>query len=548
MADHSPFYSHNLLSRRRFIKFASVTCTTIFAVGAGSFCFKSQRSLADTRQTKISNGKISAALANDLTIADGGVNLGWASVSLETALDCNDNVLRLEHIDVRQFDKLIVKKVPSNTKTWDWSRAIQAAIDMAEARGLVCVTPPGVLRITEPLQLGSNSKFCISPETTLLKDFNSMGTYAGTLKNKGDAQGVSNVLVFGGGTIKSNAGRIGKHIVFFNSGFITVSGLKIRNTYSDWTTKFQNCNNVLVYGNDTDVGSTEVLTDGWHFKGNSKNIVIANNRVRTGDDCIAFTQEVPVVDECGDIEDVTVVNNFLDSSQSSLIKVHVRKEIGAAIRRVSINNVDGKVGRINEGGFAFYLSDDGLMHKISNVKISNIVGRCDENGDYCARIVGCRDIHIDGFEARDSLRGFLVENSYRINLDNLKIHNLRGDGIHVSSGVTLKNSDWFWITNPKVSGSKQHGIQLGAVGKPASRGVVSGGVLFNCLSTGLRLTNAKEVKVENVRCYGNKNGIVEDAGSNNNLIVNNDLTDNSATSISILGASSAGKGNVGGEY
>jgi hypothetical protein len=545
MSDHSPSDSQKLLSRRRFIKLTSAACTAVFTVGAGSFCLRSQRSFANEQQARLSKIKISAGLTRELTIADGGVNRGWASASLETAIDCNNNVFILEHIDVRQFERLIIKKVPSDTGTWDWSRAIQAGIDMAEAKGLVCVTPFGVLRITQPLQLGSNSRLYISPGTTILKDFNSIGTYAGTIKNKGDADGVSNVLVFGGGTLKSSAGRIGKHIVFFNSDFITVFDLKIRNTYSDWTTKFQNCNNVLVYGNDTDVGSTEVLTDGWHFKGKSKNIVIANNRVRTGDDCIAFTQEVPGVDESGDVEDVTVVNNYLDSSQSSLIKMHVRKGVSAAIRRVSINNVDGKVGRINEGGFAFYLTDEGLQHKISNVKISNIVGRCEENGDYCARVVGCRDIHIDSFEAHDSLRGVLIENSYRISLDNLKIHSLRGEGVDVSSGITLQNSDWFWITNPYVSGTKQHGIQLGALGKPVSHGVVSGGTLSNCFSTGLRLTNAKGVTVEYVRCYGNKNGIVEDTGSRNNLIAHNDLKDNYAISISVLGVGSVGKGNEG---
>ncbi|WP_082377848.1 right-handed parallel beta-helix repeat-containing protein [Pseudomonas sp. RIT-PI-q] len=545
MSDHSPPDRPNLLSRRRFTKLASAACTAVFTVGAGSFWLQSHRLFANEQQARLSKSKVSVGLARALTVADGGVNLDWASASLETAIDCNNNVFVLEHVDVRQFERLIIKKKPGDSSTWDWSRAIQAAIDTAEARGLVCVTPLGVLRITKPLQMGSNSRLYISPGTTILKDFDSIDTYAGTIKNKGDASGVSNVLVFGGGALKSSAGRIGKHIVFFNSDFITVFDLKIRNTYSDWTTKFQNCNNVLVYGNDTDVGSTEVLTDGWHFKGRSKNIVIANNRVRTGDDCIAFTQEVPGVDESGDVEDVTVVNNYLDSSQSSLIKMHVRKGVSTAIRRVSINNVDGKVGRINEGGFAFYLSDEGLQHKISDVKISNIVGRCEENGDYCARVVGCRDIHIDSFEAHDSLRGFLIENSYRISLENLKIRTLRGDGINVSSGITLQNSDWFWITNPYVTGTKQHGIQLGAPGKPVSHGVVSGGTLSNCISTGLRLTNAKEVTVENVRCYGNKNGIVEDAGSSNNLIAHNNLKDNSAISISVLGVGSTGKGNEG---
>lgn len=547
MSAKYPPYSQNLLSRRQFIKLSGVACSAIFSEGAGSFLLDSQKSYADAQQDKIPKNEISASFAKELTVADGGVNLDWASASLETAIDCNENVFVSEHVDVRQFDRLIVKKVPGDTRTWDWSRAIQAAIDLAEARGLVCVTPLGVLRITEPLQMGSLSRLYISPGTTILKDFDSIGTYAGTIKNKGNADGVSNVLIFGGGAIKSSAGRIGKHIVFFNSDFVTVFGLKIRNTYSDWTTKFQNCNNILVYGNDTDVGSTEVLTDGWHFKGRSKNIVVANNRVRTGDDCIAFTQEVPVVDERGDIEDVTVVNNYLDSSQSSLIKIHIRKGIEAAIRRVSINNVDGKVGRINEGGFAFYLTDDGLMHKISNVKISNIVGRCEDNGDYCARVVGCRDIHVDSFKAQDALRGLLIENSYRISLDNLSIHTLRGDGANISSGITLQNSDWFWITNSKVSGTKQHGIQLGAPGKPVSHGVVSGGTLSNCRSTGLRLTNAREVTVENVRCYGNKNGIVEDTESSNNLIAHNDLKDNSAISLSVSGAGSAGKGNVGGK-
>lgn len=533
-----------LLSRRRFVQLASAACTAVFATGAGSLWLQSERSLADVRTTLVPKNKKSADLVRDLALADGGVNIGWASVSLEGAISCTNNVFASGYVRVQQFENLVIKKVVSEASTWDWSRAIQAAIDMAEAHGLVCVTPPGILRITAPLQMGSNSKLYISPSTTILKDFNSLDTYTGTIKNKGDASGVSNVLIFGGGVITSNVGRVGKHLVFFDSAFITVYGVKIRNTYSDWTTKFQDCTCVLIYGNDTDVGSTQVLTDGWHFKGKSNKIVIANNRVRTGDDCIAFTQEVSVIDEGGDIEDVTVVNNSLDTAQSSLIKIHVRKGISTAVRRVSITNTNGKVGRINKGGFAFYFSDDGLTHKVSNIKVSNISGRCAGNGDYCVRIVGCRDIQIDNLEVQDSLRGIMVENSYRITLNNPKIYSLRGVGSEVSSGITLKNVDWFWIVNPLVSGTSQHGIQLGAPGKPARYGVVSGGTLFNCVSTGLRLTNASGVTVENVTSYGNKNGIVEDGGSNNNHVMFNNVVNNSATAISLVGKDSEDRGNL----
>ncbi|WP_085723049.1 right-handed parallel beta-helix repeat-containing protein [Pseudomonas sp. R37(2017)] len=517
------------------MQMAGVTSAGLFATTATSSWSQGQEHNIDKQQPLIPGDYACTQLAKDLVIADGGINLDWAINSLEQAIQCESDVRKSKYVGVLQFERLIEKKTACARTGWNWSHAIQAAIDLSEAKGLICVMPPGVLRITQPLQMGSNSKLFIPPETILLKDFNSLDTFAGTIKNKRDAEGVSNVLVFGGGTIKSSSGRIGKHIVFFNSNFVSIANVKIRSTYSDWTTKFQNCNYVLIYGNDTDVENTEVLTDGWHFKGGSKNIVVANNRVRTGDDCIAFTQEVQGVDESGDIERVTVVNNTLDSAQSSLIKLHVRAGISTAIRRISINNVDGKVGRINEGGFALYLSDEGFTQKISDIKVSNLIARCEENGDYCARVIGCRDVKIENFEARDALRGVLIEDSYRICLDHLQIRNLRGQGVDVSSGITLQNTDRFWITNPVVSRTRQHGIQLGSPGKPAHHGVVVGGVLSECLSTGLRLANAAEVSVEGVKCLGNRNGIVEDRGSRKNLILRNRLSGNSAVQLSLLG-------------
>ena len=86
-----------------------------------------------------------------------------------------------------------------------------------------------------------------------------------------------------------------------------------------------------------------------------------------------------------------------------------------------------------------------------------------------------------------------------------------------------------------VSRTRQHGIQLGSLGKPVRHGVVVGGVLSECLSTGLRLANAAEVSVEGVKCLGNRNGIVEDRGSRKNLILRNRLSGNSAAQLSLLG-------------
>lgn len=531
------------LSRRRFLQLAGTVAKTVFA--KHYLFLPGEKSFAEGKVSIDSNSRNIADLARSLIFADGGVNVEWASRLLGDALDCRDGLLSSGCVEVRYFKRLVIKKNPSDSKTWDWTRAIQAAIDMAEACNLVCVMEPGVLRVTAPLQVGNNSKLFISSGTTILKDFNSLNTYAGTIMNKGGSTGVSNVLIFGGGTIKSNVGRIGKHVVFFNSSFVTVCGINIRNTYSDWTTKFQNCNHVLIYGNDTDVCSDQVLTDGWHFKGRSSKIVIANNRVRTGDDCIAFTQEVPTVDEVGGIENVTVVDNQLSTAQSSLIKIHVRVGISAVIHRISIFNTSGEVGRINEGGFAFYFSDETLSNKISNIKVSNFTGRCAGNGNYCGRVVGCRDIQIDQMVMEDSLRGVLVENSNKITLDRLKITALRGVGVETSSGITLQNVESFLITNPFISGTNQHGIQLGAPGKPVRSGVVSGGVLYNCASTGVRLTNSSEVTVENVTTYGNRNGIVEDRGSNNNRIIFNDVQNNSTTAVSLAGAASEVRGNVG---
>lgn len=59
------------------------------------------------------------------------------------------------------------------------------------------------------------------------------------------------------------------------------------------------------------------------------------------------------------------------------------------------------------------------------------------------------------------------------------------------------------------------------------------------------MTNANGVTVENVTSYGNKNGIVEDGGSNNNHVMFNNVKNNSATAISIRGADSEDRGNVG---
>ncbi|WP_448107009.1 right-handed parallel beta-helix repeat-containing protein [Pseudomonas azerbaijanoccidentalis] len=530
------------LTRRRFLQITGTVAKTVFVAGC---CLPSEKSVAEGQKNRIPKNKKITELAGSLISADGGVNVDWASGLLRNALDCRVGLLSSGCVEVRHFTRMVVKKNPDDPKTWDWTRAIQAAIDRAETCNLVCAMPPGILRITAPLQVGSNSKLFIAPGTTILKDFNSLSTYAGTIMNKGGSGGVSNVLIFGGGVIKSNAARIGKHVVFFNSSFITVCGVSIRNTYSDWTTKFQNCNHVLIYGCDTDVRSDEVLTDGWHFKGRTSKIVIANNRVRTGDDCIAFTQEVPTVDEGGDIEDVTVVDNQLSTGQSSLIKIHVRAGISSAIRRISIVNSTGEVGRINKGGFSVYFSDETLSNKISNIKVSSLTGRCAGNGDYCGRIVGCSDIHITQLVMEDSLRGILVENSSEITLDRVKISALRGIGIDTSSGITLQNVDGFQITNPCISGTNQHGIQLGAPGKPVRSGVVSGGVLFNCASTGVRLTNCSEVTVEVVTAYGNRNGIVEDKASSNNRIMFNSVENNSITSMSLSGSSSEARGNLG---
>jgi hypothetical protein len=492
-----------------------------------------------------------AALRQELATTAGGSKVGWGRTALSEAINDAGDVFNSRNVDVREFYSLIVKPNPADATTWDWSAAAQAAIDLAESMNLVAVMANRDMRLSAPLQLGNSSRLYLPAGCTLIKDFEGIDTYTGTIKNKGDATGKSGILIYGHGAIKSAVtggtygGRVGKHLVFFNCDNIRILNIRILNTYNDWTTKFQNCTNVLIDGIAIDVGSTAVLTDGIHFKGKSSNIVIANCRIKTGDDCIAFTQEVAVVDDLGDIEDVVVTNCSLDTGQSSLIKIHIRPETTTRVRRVNISNIVGKVGRINAGGFAFYFTDDGLTKRVADIKVSNITGQCVENGDYCARIVGCRDIQIDNFTAYDALRGFLIEDSQYVTINNPRIHPLRGTGGQVSSGIILQNVDWFEISNPRVSGTGQHGVQLGAASKPARYGSVTGGTLYGCTSTGLRLTNAEGVTVGDITCYGNNNGIVEDAGSDNNRIINNDVRGNTTLALSTSGAATRIDHNIG---
>lgn len=492
-----------------------------------------------------------ANLGDTADPAKGAGMVGWGRSLLSEAINDAGDVFNSRNVDVREFFPLVVRPNPLDATTWDWSAAAQAAIDMAETLNLVAVMANAEMRLSAPLQMGSRSRLYLPAGCTLLKDFEGIDTYTGTIRSKGDGVAQDDIVIFGHGAIKAKAtagpygGRVGKHLVFFNCTNLRVLNIRILNTYNDWTTKFQNCSNVLIDGISIDVGSTAVLTDGIHFKGKCRYLVIANCRIRTGDDCIAFTQEVAVVDDLGDIEDVVVANCSLDTSQSSLIKIHVRPETTTRVRRVNITNIVGKVGRINAGGFSFYFTDDGLTQRVADIKVSNITGHCIENGDYCARIVGCRDIQIDKFTAYEALRGFLVEDSAYVNVSDLRVHPLRGTGGQVSSGLILQNVDWFSIENPRVSGTGQHGVQLGASGKPARYGSVRGGTLYGCVSTGLRLTNADGCAIDGVTCYGNNNGIVEDAGSVNNRLTNNDVRFNTTVALSVTGASTRINQNVG---
>lgn len=485
------------------------------------------------------------SLRQDLAINTGASRIGWARAVLNQGMSTVADALNSRKVYDREFYSQVIQTNPADQTTWDWSPAIQAAIDMAESLDMVAVTTPGDKWLKNPLRMGDNSRLQISHGTTLIKNFTGIDTFTGTIRGKGDATAHSNILIFGGGIIKSAAGMVGKHLVFFNVDNLVINGIRIRDTISDWTTKFQNCTNVLVDGVNINVGSTQVLTDGIHFKGASKRLVVVNCNIRTGDDCIAFTQEVAPVDEAGDIEDFVVANCVLDTSQSSLIKMHIRPETTTRIRRGSIYNVTGKVGRINAGGFAFYLTDDGLTQRISDIHIDGVNGACLENGDYCARVVGCRDIQIDNFIAYEALRGILIEDSKYITINNPRIHPIRGVGGQASSGIIVQNVDWFTINNPKVSGSSQHGVQIGTAGKPGRYGSITGGWLYGNTSTGVRLTNADGVTVTSVTCYLNNNGIVEDAGSDNNRLVTNDVRNNNTITLAVNGANTKIVKNIG---
>ena len=260
--------------------------------------------------------------------------------------------------------------------------AIQKAIDAASAAGGGVVTFPAGRFLSGTIFLKSDITLYLSPGAVLLgstrmEDYNP--------KHLIYAKGVENIAIEGGGTIDGQGDsfldkdlkplpRPSPLIEIWDSRGIRIQDVTIRKTPA-WGIHPKNCDGVKIRGISLLNNLRAINTDGIDID-SSRNVVISDNHIEAGDDCIVLkttnrgggvaadgSPDGPKI-PAGPTENVTVTNNVLVSAASAL---KLGTESHGDFRHIVFSNC---VIRESRTGIALLDNDGGTME---DVRFQNIV-------------------------------------------------------------------------------------------------------------------------------------------------------------------------------
>jgi polygalacturonase len=284
-------------------------------------------------------------------------------------------------------------------KTMD-TVAIQAAIDACAKQGGGTVSLPSGTYLSGTLQLKSNMVLRLEPGSVLrgsgdLKDYrdngfkhNEMGKTTSLLY----AINQNDIRITGGGTIDLNdkpfmhwdqprpalppaeaaklskrqwkecvvqpAARPSQPIFFQNCQGLRLDNITVRNSPC-WTISINSSRDIRVDHLVIDNNPVVPNNDGIHFC-SSKDIVVSNCIIRTGDDCLAFTG---ITNWDGICERIAVSNCTLQAKSAAVRLGHLASKVRDA---VFSNLVISGTNR----GFAIQAGDGGW---VKNIQVSNVV-------------------------------------------------------------------------------------------------------------------------------------------------------------------------------
>jgi len=500
-----------------------------------------------------------------------------------------------------------VRQPPYNAKANgvdDDQPILQQVADYCEANNLPMYIPNGDYILNSPLKLGDNVTVVMSDNANLIRNFNTGGTSGATIQNKTQSgAGNKNIKIIGG-TIKAKDNtKTGKHFGFWLVNGLQIIGTKVRGCYADWTTIFRKCTNVILYGLDIDVLGTDLYTDGIHFVGGS-NITISDCIVTSVDDALAFTIETQYDDS---IYNVTVSNCVLTSKKASVIKIMLSQPAwkpstaysvgnqviangniykctvagtsgttapshtsgtatdgtvtwqfvstttrtdyppdGTTISNINISNIVAKGGTMNAGQ-AIWLDDRTGAKRIKDITLSVINADCSQGSGYGMQVTSVDGLYVNDLKLYQTEgTSILIDDSKDVFLKRPKIKSPRTAS---ANGITIRNTDYFEIERPVIDidavGNTANGINIGASDSPAQYGKIEKPIIRGAGGTGIRLVNANGIEITGGKLDSCANGIIEDSGSDYNIVENVDVRGVTGVKISRVGANTRVRGNLG---
>jgi len=291
-----------------------------------------------------------------------------------------------------------------------------------------------------------------------------------------------------------------------------INNVNINNTYNSALVLYD-CENVRV----TNVRIVTRLSTGAAgiLVVDSNNIEISSGSIIAGDDALAISAENK------NVENITVSNISLFSYRANGIRINqadssVARNETRFIRKVNISNVrvEGALGTYSKGLTVLYPSASGSYFEDSvftNITIHNIRGK----------------------------DGVYLKNVKRIMFATLIVYDVDRNGIDMEDmnieDVVINNL----IVKEVAKEEAGHGINIGDITHQAKKITINSGILENATAlgaNGIRLRNAVNCTIQNTiiknfTCWG----IIEFEPSDYNYIIGNDVRNNKAGGIFIVG-------------
>lgn len=272
------------------------------------------------------------------------------------------------------------------------------------------------------------------------------------MRNKNQVVGGNTHITIRGGRIDAtDPSKTGKHLALRGVLHSQVRDLRIGQVYGDWTINLSG-SYVTLEGLHIDTSGNSPHEDGIHITG-GRFITISNCVVRTGDDCLSFTQDANVLEP---IADVTVQNIAVFGSGAACIKMDVSPGATGGIQRVSLANIVGKGG--DGAGIPINIRDETNSGKIRDITLSNVKLDCSGNTSHGCSVTNANQVDLSRVVIQQAqARSFDITNCTDVTLDSCNVLSPRAAG---QSGIYALNSSNVEVRGCLVDGATGDGIKV----------------------------------------------------------------------------------------